>query len=179
MQSYYDKDELIWVAPGAVRYDIEQVEFLLPWLENMRAGNYPPEPVGGYVGGSRSRSSHRASYEAICQVAAELDSRLARTRLDRYLVEDYYCNPSRTRNSPANSRCRPGKSAAASALPSLISPPAPAPGGSTAWTAPLTASCRRKKRVGISYADWKRMRVHQWSERKKQHLLSIPLTNRA
>jgi len=91
MLRYYDKGELIWVAPGAIRYDAVDIDFLLDWLSEMREGVYPAEPTGGYVEGKRAGIASRAYYEAACQVAAEIDRRLARTGLDRYLVEEFYC----------------------------------------------------------------------------------------
>jgi hypothetical protein len=90
-EAWDEKGRLIYVAPGYVRYDILHIEFLLPRLPEMREGMGPAEPVGGYVGESRGGIKHHASYEAWCQVAAELDERLARTKTDRYLVEHYYC----------------------------------------------------------------------------------------
>ncbi len=58
----------------------------------MREGRWPvnPGPPPAIVGGSRQRN-RRAPFEAACQVAAEIDARLARLGADRYLVEDRYC----------------------------------------------------------------------------------------
>jgi len=91
MREYYEKGKLIWVAPGAIQYTIEHLELLLPWLYHMREGAYPAEPSSSYTGGKRSGLNAHAPYESVCQVAAEIDRRLAQTGLDRYLVEDYYC----------------------------------------------------------------------------------------
>lgn len=91
MKEYYENGRLVWVAPGAVHYSFEHIMLLLPWLYDMREGAYPAEPGGGYTGGKRSGLNPHAPYEAVCQVAAEIDWRLAQTGLDRYLVEDYYC----------------------------------------------------------------------------------------
>lgn len=91
----YEKGRLIWVAPGAVRYTREEIDLLLPWLEEMREGAYPSEPSGGYVEGQPFRRSQHAYYEAACQVAGEIDTRLghlystSRPGLDRYLVEQF------------------------------------------------------------------------------------------
>jgi len=68
------------------------MEFLLPWLLDMQAGAYPVEPTGGYIEGKRSGISSHAFYEAACQVAAEIDRRLAMCGLDHYLVIDSYCH---------------------------------------------------------------------------------------
>jgi hypothetical protein len=88
---YWDRNELIWVAPGAVRYDSIHVDFLLPWLPEMEEGIYPAEPTSGYSEGGHRSASTRAYYSAACEVAGELNTRLARTGLDRYLVRDFYC----------------------------------------------------------------------------------------
>jgi hypothetical protein len=93
VQEYWEGNpsHLVWVAPGAVRYDREHVDFLLPGLPDMREGVYSAEPGSGYTGGSRSGFKTHAFYEAACQVAAELDTRLSQTGLDRELVEKSYC----------------------------------------------------------------------------------------
>jgi len=91
VKEYREKGRLIWVALGAVHYDLEQVEWLLPQLKDLREGNYPSEPrETGYVG-IQQRITERAPFEVVCQIAAEIDIRLARTGLDHYLVEDKYC----------------------------------------------------------------------------------------
>jgi len=90
MQRRYEKGKLIWVAPGSVRYDAPDIDIVLPWLYYMREGDYPVEPSGGYVEGRTNRLT-RAYYEAACQVAAEIDRRLAMTGTDRELVEKHYC----------------------------------------------------------------------------------------
>jgi len=93
MRQYDKQGKLIWVAPGALHYDLEDVEFLLPYLEDLREGNYPVEPRNsGYEGGVGKKQRHCAPFERACLVAAEVDIRLAKTGLDRYLVEDKYCN---------------------------------------------------------------------------------------
>jgi len=91
MREYYEHGRLVWVAPGAVQYTLEHLELLLPWLYHLREGAYPAEPSGSYTGSKRSGLNPHAPYEGVCQVAAEIDRRLAQTGLDRYLVEDYYC----------------------------------------------------------------------------------------
>jgi hypothetical protein len=91
MRRRYEKGQLVWVAPGAVRYDAVDTDFLLPWLLIMREGSYPVEPSGGYVEGKRTGVSSHAFYETACQVAAEIDIRLAMCFPDNYLVIDSYC----------------------------------------------------------------------------------------
>jgi hypothetical protein len=91
MRIYYDKEGIVWIAPGAVRFDSEQVDFLLPWLYEMRAGIYKREPAGGYTEIKNVFIPAHAKYETVCQVASELDRRLAMTGHDRDLVEKAYC----------------------------------------------------------------------------------------
>ena len=166
MKEIYEKGRLAWVAPGAVRYTLEHIELLLPWLYDMREGAYPPEPSGSYTGGKRSGLSHHAPYEAACLVAAEMDRRLAQTGLDRYLVEDYYCQ-SLTVDEIARKlglddyqvmrRIRSAVSYIAS-------------GSCPRWLNCIDCGdytrCRREKRVGISYRDWVRHRRRQWFKAK-------------
>jgi hypothetical protein len=90
MKLHREGTKLIWIDPNVIWYDLEQVEWLLPQLYRMREGKYPLEPGGGYVDIQQRISSH-APFEIICQVAAELDIRLAHTGYDRYLLEDSYC----------------------------------------------------------------------------------------
>lgn len=95
MPRRYDNDghgnsELVWVSPGSVVYNAEDIDLLLPWLIEMREGAYPVEPTGGYARGKRSGTT-RAYYEQASQVAAEIDRRLAMTGTDRELVEKAYC----------------------------------------------------------------------------------------
>ena len=172
MLEVYEKGKLIWVAPGAVRYNSEHIWLLLPWLYEMREGVYPVEPAGGYTEGKRPGIGHRAPYETICQVAAEIDRRLAVTGLDRYLVEDVFClglTPSELASKlhmeerEINRRIR-------SAVGYIASGPCPR------WLhcidCPRYQQCLRKKRVGVSYRDWVRNRRPQWLKSKIPQLLS-------
>ncbi len=175
MLRYYFKDPidkkeyLAWVAPGAVRYDREDTEFLLPWLLEMREGTYPAEPTGGYIEGKRSGISSHAFYESACQVAAEIDLRLARTGQDHYLVLDNYCHGLMDEDiaikifMPTWEVRRRIKSAV-----SYI-----ASGTCPRWINCIDCgkyqTCRRKKRVGITYQEWKGHR-----RVKISHLPSTP-----
>jgi len=156
MKRRYEKGQLVWVAPGSVRYDGEDIDLLLPWLLEMRAGSYPVEPSGGYVEGKRAGLSHHAFYEAGCQVAAEIDLRLARCGLDRYLVEDNICRAipeedlARRLDMPVweiRRRIRSAVSYIASG---------PCPRWLNCVDCAKYRTCRRKKRVGIIYRDWTR-----------------------
>jgi hypothetical protein len=157
----YEKGQLVWVAPGSVRYDRADIDLLLPWLLEMREGAYPAEPSGGYVEGKRAGVSSHAFYESACQVAAEIDNRLAMTGTDHYLVEEYYIryNPEENdkeiiadlahgNNMPIWEVRRRINSAV-----SYISS-GPCPRWLNCLDCPRYQSCRRKKRVGVSYRDW-------------------------
>ena len=91
MKFYYEENKLVWVAPSCVNYSREHMEILLPWLLEMQEGVYPAEPTGKADNDVRSGIRSHAYFEASCQVAAEIDRRLARTGTDHYLVIDYYC----------------------------------------------------------------------------------------
>jgi hypothetical protein len=92
MLEVWNRNELIWVAAGALRYDQDHVGFLLPYLQEMREGYYPKEPGGGYEEGKSAGLMAVAPHEKACLIYCELDIRLAKTWPDRYLVEDHYCN---------------------------------------------------------------------------------------
>lgn len=80
-----------WWHPRDIRFTREQVEWLLSWLPSLKEGNWPARP-SGYTeapAGRKARSRH-ASFETPAQIAAELECRLAKCALDRYLVEDSY-----------------------------------------------------------------------------------------
>jgi len=154
MRRRYEKGQLVWVAPGAVRYDREDIDLLLPCLLEMREGAYPAEPSGGYVEGNRAGVSSHAFYEAACQVAAEIDSRLARCGLDRYLVEDSLCRGIEAEDLAPRLDMAPWevRRRINSAVSYIASGPCPR------WLncidCPRYSSCRRKKRVGVTYRDW-------------------------
>jgi len=171
MLRHYHKGELIWVAPGAVRYDAEDLELILPWFRYMLEGAYPLEPTGGYIEGKRTGITSRAYYEAACQVAAEIDRRLARTGLDRYLLESYYCNDWRGYTydeiiTAIASRVDKDRQDVKRRIRSAFS--YIASGSCPRWLhcidCPEYQTCRKKNkgRVGQTYRQWRRSksRVH-------------------
>jgi hypothetical protein len=172
LKEYYEKGRLVWVSPGAVTFDREQTELLLPSLFEMQEGIYPAEPSGGYVEIRRPGIGHHAPFETAAQIAAELDCRLARTGLDRYLVEDYYC-----RNVSERELARRLQMSDWQVLRRIRSAVAyiasgPCPRWLNCLDCPKYPSCRRKKRVGITYREWK-------GHRRNIAMRSRPLTNRA
>ena len=77
-------------APNEIRFSRGQVQWLLPYLYELRAGEYPINPhETGYVGSNHS-FSYKASFETICLIAAELDIRLAACFPDGILVEEHF-----------------------------------------------------------------------------------------
>ena len=85
----YEAGVLIWLSPSAIRFDRDDMEYLLPWLEDMRCGRYPTDPLTDLSEGFRVLIT-RAYYEQACEISAEIDMRLAKTGMDKYLVEQYY-----------------------------------------------------------------------------------------
>jgi len=172
LKERYEQGNLVWVAPGAVRYTPEHVDFLLPWLLHLREGTGPHEPSGGYAGKSKTSRSHRAHFEAWAQVAAELDLRLSATGLDRYLVEDAIC-----RQIPVAELARRlgmDEWEVGRRIRSAVSyiSSGPCPRWLNCIDCPKYSKCRRKKRAGLTYADWKRHRRRNWSKAKLPHVRS-------
>ena len=92
MTEYWEGMRLIWAAPSDLYYSRDQVDFLLNHLNMLRDGEYPPEPVSsGYIGGKGKRLRPWARFTIPAEIAAEIDIRLSKCGLDRYLVEDRYC----------------------------------------------------------------------------------------
>jgi AraC-like DNA-binding protein len=157
-EAWDEKGRLIYVAPGCVRYDILHVEFLLPMLPELREGIGPEEPLGGYVGGSRGSLKQHAPHEAWCQVAAELDERLTRTKTDRYLVEHYYYHNTSIEDIARQIEMEPWEvqRRIRSAVGYIAS------GACRRWVHCVDcreySSCERenKGRVGLTYREWVR-----------------------
>jgi len=85
----YEAGVLIWLSPSAVKFDRDDLEYLLPWLEDMRCGDYPTLQIDEDAG-VRRFCLGKAHYEQACEISAEIDMRLAKTGMDKYLVEQYY-----------------------------------------------------------------------------------------
>lgn len=151
MKEYREKDKLIWVAPGAVYFNLEQIEWLLPQLKDLREGTYPLEPTGGYVDSPDKQRTFRAPFEIATLIAAEIDIRLARTGLDRYLVEEKYCKGlSELEIAQSLHMDEDNVYKRISSAVSYI-----ASGKDPRWV-------DTEKRRGISYREWVRSRYHQW-----------------
>ena len=145
---------LAYVAPGSVLYHREDIDFLLPWLLNMREGVYPLEPSDGYVGGKSSRKT-KAYFESICQVAAEIDRRLAMVGLDRELVEKHYCLGLTVEDLAKHYGMEVQKvSRLISSAVSYISS-GPCPRWKHCVDCRQYRDCRQKKRPGMTYTFWK------------------------
>lgn len=84
-----------WYSCGDIRFCRQQMIWLLVYLSALRGGLWPvEEKTTGYTDSSRvQRSRNRHAYfESPCQIAAEVDIRLAQCGMDRYLVEDLCVN---------------------------------------------------------------------------------------
>lgn len=85
----------LWWEPREIIFNKEQVLWLLAWLLSIREGNWPPDHrYTGYtdaLGVTKTRS-HRAPFEASCQVAAELDVRIRACGQDGEMLNAYYCH---------------------------------------------------------------------------------------
>ena len=156
MGEYRENDKLVWVAPNSIHYSLEHIEWLLPQLISLREGRYPPEPRdSGYVGIQR-RITERAPYELICQIAAEIDIRLARTWPDCDLVEMKYCH-GYTEAEIASRLYRDEfeiYKRIRSAITYIASGPVPR------W---ITT----EKRKGITYQEWVNNRRRQWLKHRE------------
>ena len=90
-------ERLVWVNPARVRFNIEEIEWLLGCLYDLREGMYVPEPVGGYEM-VRRKIQARAYFELPVILAAELDTRLEACGQDGMIVEEYYCKHTPLKN---------------------------------------------------------------------------------
>ena len=79
--------------PWEIRFTREQVEWLLPHLEEMRRGQYPSEgqDTGYYDVPIKHHPSGHAPFETPCMIAAELDMRIERCGSDGILLRWHYC----------------------------------------------------------------------------------------
>ncbi|MGD0794947.1 MAG: hypothetical protein ABR958_05070 [Dehalococcoidales bacterium] len=161
--------DIPWFAPRYIRFTYEQMIFLLIHLPMLRAGHYPPDPKNsGYVDSPVVQTGIQrtsAYFTKSAELAAEIDSRLTRCGLDRYLVEDYYC-----RSIPEEDLARhldievpKIRRCIKSAVSYISSGPCPR------WLNCLDCgkyqSCHYKKHVGTTYKNWKRNRRKTLSEK--------------
>ncbi len=158
MKRFYEKNELVYVSPGSARFDMEDILFLLPWLYEMREGTGPVPPESGYVGGNRTGIKAYGRHEAWCQVAGEIDRRLARCGLDRFLVEQSYCQETddETLAAMVFLPVREIQRRIRSAVGYISS--GPCPRWQNCVDCLKRSRCRRKKRVGVTYREWKNHR---------------------
>ena len=163
MTERYEKGQLIWVSPGSVNYSAAHVQLLLPYLYQMRIGCYPIDPrETGYTDTNWGELRKTAPYIQACEVAGELDSRLAKTGQDRYILEDFYCNGMELYKIARKLNLSEEKvGMKVSSSFSYISS-----GPCRRWLncidCLLYSKCRKKKRVSISYQEWKDNRRKQW-----------------
>lgn len=147
-----------WFAPHQIRFNMEDILFLLIHLNLLQKGVYPPDHRDtGYtmaLGIQKTHSRH-APFETPVQIAGELDQRLARTGLDRYLVEEYFCG-NETIESLAwklnmdESKVQKHIRAAVSYIAS-----GPCPRWLNCVDCNKYQECWLKKHIGITYQEWK------------------------
>ena len=68
-----------WYSPGEIRFQREEMMWLIKWLPFLEEGTWPPEhKESGYTGYQKSRS-HRAPFENPVGFASEVHCRLNTT----------------------------------------------------------------------------------------------------
>jgi hypothetical protein len=86
----YEANKIVWISEGSLNYSREHIEWLLPYLYELEAGNYPlRHKETGYIGGNRSR--HIMKQMKAILIYIEISRRLAHAGTDRLLVEMFYC----------------------------------------------------------------------------------------
>ena len=81
--------KLVWVSPGSFNFSPEHLLWVLPMLNEIRSGYYPRDPAGD-TGKGRGGTRLRCPFSEAAIIAAEIDRRLARCGLDRYIAEECY-----------------------------------------------------------------------------------------
>lgn len=81
-----------WYSPSSIRFTKDQLLWLLPHLDNIRAGDWPPEhKETGYIGKSKSKRKPGAYFEPAVCIGAEVSVRLLACRRDGQMVIARYC----------------------------------------------------------------------------------------
>lgn len=77
-----------WYSPSQINYSVEQLRsFLLPNLQTLRDGEYPPDPRDtGYERTSHRMDRSSASFCTPCELAAEIEVRLAQIGNDGSII---------------------------------------------------------------------------------------------
>ncbi len=86
-------DKKDWYSPHSIKFTKPQVRWLIPRLQQLRNGEYSPDPrESGYtdqgIQGRQFRAG--AAFETPAGIAAELDVRIQRAGLDGLLLELLY-----------------------------------------------------------------------------------------
>ena len=85
-------DRKEWFSPGSIRFTKDELLWILPHLQSMIVGDWPPEhKETGYVGKSKSRRKPGAYFEPAVCVAAEINVRLKACRRDGLMLRARYC----------------------------------------------------------------------------------------
>lgn len=78
-------------APGAIRWNVEQIKWILANSGSFKVGVYPPSHTEtGYIGGKGKTRGAHASFEMPKQIWAELQVRIAHCNQDGYYMEAVY-----------------------------------------------------------------------------------------
>lgn len=97
MIQYYETDErtgcqihcTYWEL-REIRFTMAQIKWLLPMLNELKAGKYPKQPVGYSGCEVRMRSAGAAGYTRPVEIAGELEIRLQACGVDGLLTLLYY-----------------------------------------------------------------------------------------
>jgi hypothetical protein len=86
----YEANKIVWISEGSLNYSRDHIEWLLPYLYELEAGNYPDRHIEtGYLGGNRATQVMKQMKAILVYI--EVSRRLSRTGTDRLLVEMFYC----------------------------------------------------------------------------------------
>ncbi|KKM64049.1 hypothetical protein LCGC14_1505340 [marine sediment metagenome] len=84
-----------WYSPDSIDYSSSQIIWLMPHLQDIKTGFWPPRHSEvGYSGSSKGRVINKeAKFTKPCIVAAELEVKIEKQGLDGILLEYIYSNP--------------------------------------------------------------------------------------
>jgi len=98
-RSYQDCPGKKWYSEKEIRYCPHQVTWILQHLEELKCGLWPKEPLEevnplpslGMLPKVGKKDGGNAHFGKACCVAADVESRLARTGRDGVILSTYYC----------------------------------------------------------------------------------------
>lgn len=165
MPDYYSYGQFYWTR--------DQIEWALKNREFFKDGVWPPEHrESGYVDSIHSRNyPSNAPFVPAMVIWGEIQRRLAKTGLDRILVEHSYCDQETDheiakRYNMTEDKVRHLIDASISYVSSGKCARWQACSGET-WYCLLYQKCR-KHRPALTYQDWKNHRQSQWQQGNKK-----------